>query len=244
MEGVVEIKTYRINRITTVIAFIIAFSLVQSPMAGAETTYDWSPFSQHDYIYGYSESRYSCWQLGDETIKNSNFPSLQVLSNGQWKVVAKGILLPTGTPVKEPCTSEFPLTIGYKWTITEPQPPIYRQSGDRYRIQFRQVIEDLTLEVRTGRFQQIPKTETYSDLVPYKKRVKKKGKWVKVTRYREVQKTKTTYVSEEIIETRTIPGFISQTSEMSVWPSVGDMNAGYAKIGRGILCSWGFKENC
>lgn len=134
--------------------------------------------------------------------------------------------------------------IGYRWTITEPQPPIYRQPGDRYRIQYREVMDDLTIQIKTGRFKQVPKTETYSELVPYKKKVKKKGKWVKVTRYRVEQKTRTTYLSEEIIDTKTITGFTSQTSEMAVWPSVGDMNAGYAKIGKGVLCSMGFKEHC
>lgn len=236
-------RTHR-NRIAGAISLIFAISLVQSPSVSADTTYAWSPFSQHDYIYGYSESRYSCWRLSEDTIRNSNFPSLQVLSNGQWKVVAKGALVPVGTPLKEPCTSEFPTTIGYRWTITEPQPPIYRQPGDRYRIQYREVLDDLTVQIKTGRFKQVPKTETYSELVPYKKKVKKKGKWVKVTRYKVEQKTRTVYVSEEIIDTKTITGFTSQTSEMAVWPSVGDMNAGYAKVGKGLLCSMGFKEHC
>ena len=219
-----EVKAKAI--VVTVLALLINFI---NPLASnAESK--WNPISSQDYIFGYTSFKYACWS-GNFT--NAQAPVLQVYDNGRWIDAAKGQILPVGSDISTPCEANYPIAVGYQWTVMNPAPPVGLGGSARYSILYRQKLPDTvikvpiqvtksvpeivtkTREVKTTVPEEVLKTRLVPKIVktPYIATVKKNGRKTQVIKYR----SKTNYVEETYTETVLVEKLEIQSYQETVY---------------------------
>jgi hypothetical protein len=219
--------------ITKLLAFFFfAFIVLDSAPASAQTR--WTSFSTNDLVFGGDISKYSCWK---GTFEGDDVPMLQVSDNDSWIDVAKGVVLPDSHTLELSCSEEFPVAIGYQWTLNLPTPPS-SLSTNLYEAVFRQKLPDITEQITTLVDQEVEeeveKTKLVTEVIkePYIKTIsakknKKNAKKRRVIAYRnvKVQRVETYTVLVKIVKRvpevkeRITPGYISSPVKSLVYPS-------------------------
>jgi hypothetical protein len=226
------------------ITLAISFSGALSANAEAK----WSPIAENDYIFGYTSYKYSCWS----GVTNENLPVVEVFANNTWVTAVKGQILPLGSDVKTPCGSEFPIAVGFVWTVMAPSPPAYQTN--RYTALYRQRIPDkevIKQELVTKQVYEDQEfcceTKTTSKKVPYIAKVKKNGKFVNVIKYRWVKsEEQVKYVDSVLVDKSewvdvksTLPGWIGASGNISIYSSENAMRDEFSKLANAIACDFG-----
>jgi hypothetical protein len=229
----------------------LALSFSGALPANAEAK--WSPITESDYIFGYTSYKYSCWS----GVTNENLPVIEVYSNNNWVTAVTGQLLPVGSDIKTPCDASFPIAVGFSWTVMAPAPPSYQTN--RYTALYRQRIPDKTVTT-----QKLVTTQVYEDQefccesktinkkVPYIAKVKKNGKFVNVIKYKWVKsEEQVKYVESVLVDksvwqdvSNTVKGWVGESGNISIYPSVNAMNAEAAAMANAIACAFGFSSAC
>lgn len=229
----------------------LAVSLVCANSAVAESK--WTPISDNDYIFGFTSYKYACWS----GVTAENPPVIEVFTNNIWNTAVQGQILPAGSDVSVACEADFPIAVGYVWTVMSPAPPAYQTN--RYTALYRQKIPDKEITTRKRVTTQVYedqlkccKTELTSKKIPYIAKVKKNGKYVNVIKYKTVKTNEEVFYTEKVLvdqsewqnETTTVKGWTGQTGNISIYSSVSAMNNEIAAFGNAILCNFGFSTNC
>lgn len=233
--------------------FSLLVTSILFPIQPAFAEAKWNPITDNDYIYGYTSYKYSCWS----GVTADNPPVIEVLVNNNWMKVATGQILPSGSDLKAPCESKFPIAVGYTWAVLAPAPPGYQTN--RYAALFRQRIPDTEFKTSVTVIKQVYEdqekccvSKLTSQKVPYIATVKKNGKSTSVIKYRTIYKTtQETYIESVLVDrpdqqetTTKVPGYITEPGNIYIYSSTASMTNEILSIGRGVLCSFGFTENC
>ena len=231
----------------------LVLMIVAIPVSPAQADAKWSPIADNDYIFGYTSYKYSCWS----GVTDDNPPTIEVYSNDKWVTAVVGQILPPGSDLKTPCESDFPIAVGFTWTVMSPSPPAYQTN--RYTALYRQKIPDREIVTQRLVSTQVEeeielccKTKTSTKKVPYIAKVKKNGKTENVIKYKMVKyQERVRYITTVLVDknewqdfSTKVPGWTGESRNFSIYSSVAAMNAEYAAVANAVLCSFGFKEKC
>ena len=230
--------------VLALLTLVLSFSGVLPANAEAK----WSPITESDYIFGYTSYKYSCWS----GVTNDNLPVIEVFTNNAWVTAVKGQILPLGSDVKTPCESQFPIAVGFVWTVMTPSPPAYQTN--RYTALYRQRIPDrevikqelVTKQVYEDQ-EKCCKSITTSKKVPYIAKVKKNGKTINVIKYKTVKSVEQVKYTENVLVDKTewvdvkstSPGWIGASGNISIYSSESAMRDEFSKLANALACSFG-----
>ena len=229
----------------------LVLSLASPIPANAEAK--WSPITESDYIFGYTSYKYSCWS----GVTSENPPVIEVFSNNAWTTAVTGQILPAGSDIKTPCELQFPIAVGFVWTVMAPSPPAYQTN--RYTALYRQRIPDKVVikqELVTNQvYEEQEKCCTEkvtSKKVPYIAKVKKNGKYVNVIKYKIVKSTQQVNYIESVLVDKsewvdvksTIPGWTSASGNISIYSSESAMISEMRALANALACALGRGTNC
>jgi hypothetical protein len=231
----------------------LTFALTLLGVIPAKAESKWTPITESDYIFGYTSYKYSCWPGVD----NENLPTIEVFSNNSWVTAVTGQILPVGSDIKLPCDSQYPIAVGFVWTVMAPSPPAYQTN--RYTALYRQKIPDKTILKRELVTKQVYEARTYcceskvvSKKVPYNVKVKRNGRYIDIIKYRNVKSTKQVRYTENVLIDKsewvdvknTIPGFTGTNGNISIYSSESAMINEAINLARALACALRGGTNC
>lgn len=231
------------------LSLALLFSGAQSANAEAK----WSPVAESEYIFGYTSYKYSCWS----GVAEENLPIIEVFSNNIWVTAVTGQILPAGADIKTPCEAQFPIAVGFTWTVMAPSPPAYQTN--RYTALYRQRIPDkeiITQELVTKQVYEDQKkcctSKVTTKKVPYIAKVKKNGKYINVIKYKIVKGTERVKYTESVLVDKSelvdvknsLPGWVGTPGNISIYSSEYAMRDEMSKLANALACAFGRGTNC
>ena len=233
------------------VSLIAGLSLFGVNPAKAEAK--WTPISSSDYIFGYTSYKYSCWS----GVTTENVPVIEVFSNNSWVTAVRGQILPAGSDIETPCGTQFPIAVGFTWTVMAPSPPAYQTN--RYTALYRERIPDKEITKR-----ELVTTQVYEDQekccvskvvnkkIPYIAKVKKNGKYVNVIKYKVEKKVQRVNYTESVLVDKaewqdvksSLPGWIGTPGNISIYSSENAMRSEAFALANALACAFGRGTNC